>query len=149
MLAAMSSQDDLNALLNGAVDVATDQLSADSEFAPFALAMQAEDGEIFHLEPEEDDAELESEQVIAALAEGLRTAAREGRWRATAIVADVTLEDEEGQAVTSGIHISLEHADGDPVTAVVPYEIGAEEMELGELIAEPGEPVVFAQKLTN
>jgi hypothetical protein len=145
----MSSQDDLNALLNGAVDVATDLLGAHSEFAPFALAMQASDGEIFHLEPEEEGEELDPEQVAAALAGGLREAAREGRWRATAIVADVTLEDEEGEPVTAAIHVSLEHADDDPVTAVVPYDVGDEQVELGELMAEPGEAVVFVEQLSN
>jgi hypothetical protein len=149
MLRAMSSQDDLNALLNGAVDVATDLLATDSEFAPFALAIQAEDGEIFHLEPDEEDMDLDAQQVAAALAGGLREAANEGRWRATAIVADVTLEDEEGEAVTAAIHVSLEHADGEPVTAVVPYEIGDENVELGDLMAEPGESVVFVERLQN
>lgn len=145
----MSSQDDLNALLNGAVDVATDRLAADSEFSPFALAMQAEDGEIFHLEPDEKDLELDAEQVVAALAGGLREAAQEGRWRATVIVADVTLEDEEGEPVTAAIHLSLEHADDDPVTAVVPYAIGDEQVELADLMAEPGESRVFVEHLQN
>jgi len=145
----MSSQDDLNALLNGAVDVATDLLAANSEFVPFALATQASDGEIFHLEPDEDDADLDPEQVAAALAGGLRDAAAQGRWRATAIVADVTLEDDEGEAVTAAIHVSLEHAEDEPVTAVVPYEIDGDQVELGELMAEPGESVVFVETLQN
>ena len=139
----MSSQDDLNALLNGAVDVATDFLSERSEFAPFALAMQASDGEIFQVEPDEEDTELDAEHVAAALAGGLREGAREGRWRAIALVADVTLEDDEGEAVTAAIHISLEHTDADPVTCVVPYAIDGDQVELDELIAEPGEAVIF------
>lgn len=139
----MSSRDDLNALLNGAVDVATDQLEARSEFAPFALAMQASDGEIFQVEPDEEDADLDAEHVAAALAGGLRRGAREGRWRAVALVADVTLEDEEGEAVTAAIHIGLEHADDDPVTCVVPYAIEGDQVELDELMAEPGEPLIF------
>lgn len=140
----MSSQDDLNALLNGAVDVATDLLAERSEFPPFALAMQASDGEIFQVEPDEEDAELDAEHVAAALAGGLREGAREGRWRAIALVADVTLEDDEGEAVTAAIHISLEHVDADPVTCVVPYAIDGEQVELDDLMAEPGDAIVFA-----
>ncbi len=143
----MSEQDDLNELLNGAVDVATDMLSEHSEFAPFALAMQP-DGEIFHLEPEEDDLEDDG-QIVAALREGLREAALEGRWRAVAVVADVTVEDEEGQPMSAAIHIAMEHATGDPVTCTVPYAIEEEQVVLDELFAEPGDTVVFRRELVN
>jgi len=141
----MSSRDDLNELLNGAIDVATDRLQTTTEFAPFALAMQADDGEVFHLEPddEEDDSEAPDEQVIAALRGGLREAATAGRWRAVAICADVTIEDDAGEAVTSAIHVMLEHADHDPVACTVPYAIAEDAVELSELMAEPGESVVF------
>jgi hypothetical protein len=92
------SRDDLNELLSGAVDVATDRLAEESEFAPFALAMQASDGEVLHLEPEE--AELEDpEEVRAVLLAGLREGAMDGRFRATAMVTDVTLEDDEGEPI--------------------------------------------------
>lgn len=138
-------QDDLNALLNGAVDVATDLLTSGTEFLPFALAMQAEDGEIFHLEPEED-AEAAHEHIVAALRAGLQESADEGRWRAVAVVADVTLEDEEGQPVTSAIHIMLEHRAGEAVDCSVPYAIGDDAVELEDLMAEPGELILFAPK---
>jgi len=143
----MSSRDDLNELLNGAIDVATDRLQTTTEFAPFALAMQADDGEIFHLEPDDDEDEHDSdashEQVIAALRGGLREAATKGRWRAVAICADVTIEDDEGEPVTSAIHVMLEHADHDPVACTVPYAIAEDAVELSELMAEPGESSVF------
>lgn len=144
----MSEQDDLNELLNGAVDVATDRLAKRSEFAPFALAMQP-DGEVFHLEPEDDDLDPDEGQVVLALRGGLREAAREGRWKATAVVADVTVEDDEGEAMTSAIHIAMEHASGDPVTCTVPYAIEDDEVVLDELFAEPGETVVFKRDLVN
>ena len=140
----MSVEDDYNALLNGAIDVATDFLSQHSEFPPFAMAMQDEDGELFHIEPEgEEGEELDSETVMAAMAAGLRDDARGGRWRAIALVADVTLEDDGGEAVTAAIHVAMEHRDDDPVSAVLPYAIDGEQVELDELIAEPGEAVDF------
>ena len=142
-----SSRDDLNALLNGAIDVATDLLAKQTEFVPFALAMQRDDGEIFHVEPEgeEGDAAVADDHVITALRRGLSEDVGEGRWRAIAVCADVTLEDEEGGAVTSAIHVMLEHASEDPVTCTVPYAIGADAVELQDLVAEPGEPHVFAE----
>lgn len=141
------SRDDLNELLNAAVDVATDRLTEESEFAPFGLAMQTEDGEILHVEPDEEGFD-DPEQVRALLVAGLREGAVEGRYRAIAIVSDVTLEDDEGEAVSSAVHVALEHADSDPVTCIVPYDIG-DEVELGELAAEPGDRVVFREVVEN
>ncbi len=141
------SRDDLNELLNAAVDLATDRLAEESEFLPFGLAMQSEDGEILHVEPEEEGID-EPEQVRTLLIAGLREAALEGRYRAVAIVSDVTLEDDEGEAVTSAVHVALEHADDEPVTCIVPYDIG-DEVELGELAAEPGDRVVFRELVEN
>ncbi len=143
------TREDLNALLNAAVDVATAHLREESEFAPFALAMQAEDGEILHMEADEESPYEDPDELRAVLVAGLREGASEGRFRAVAIVTDVTLEDDEGQPVTSAIHASLEHADDEPVTCVVPYELGAESVELGDLVAEPGDSVVFTEILQN
>ena len=137
----MSAADDLNALLGSAVDVATDLLADATEFAPFALAMRRGDDEIVHLEPEQPDDDPET--IISALEEGLREAAEQGRYRAVAIVSDVTVEDDDGELVTSAIHIAMEHAEEDAVSCVVPYTIGEAEVELGDLIAEPTERVIF------
>ncbi len=149
MLQLTMSQDDLNDLLGGAVEVAKEYLADATEFAPFALAMQIEDGEMIHLEPEEDASLEDAEQVRAVLVAGLREGVRQGRFKATAIVSDVTLEDDKGEAVVSAIHVALEHADADPVTCIVPYEIAAENVELAELMAEPGERVVFEELVEN
>ena len=85
----------------------------------------------------------------ALLIAGLREGAVEGRYRAVAIVSDVTLEDEAGEAVTSAVHVAIEHADDDPVTCIVPYDLGEETVELGELAAEPGERHVFKEMVEN
>lgn len=145
------SRDDLNELLNGAVELASEQLQDDSEFAPFALAMQTESGEILHLEPDDDaDEEIkEPEQVRALLVAGLREGAMQGHYRAVAIVTDVTLEDDQGEPISSAIHVALEHADEEPVTCIVPYEIGTEDVELADLVAEPGERVIFQEMVEN
>lgn len=143
----MAEREELNELLNGAVEVATERLAADTEFLPFALAMQTEDDEVFHLEPDEEDLSDGEDQglIVAALRSGLRDAAGEGRWKAVAIVADVTVEDEDGQAVTSAIQIWLEHVGTEAISCTIPYEIGDDAVELAELVAEPGESTVFAE----
>ena len=139
----MNERDDLNALLSGAVDHATDLLAEHNEFAPFALAMQLSDGELFHIEPDEPGDATDSGELMDALVASL-SEARE-RWRAIGIVADGTLEDDDGEAITSVIHISMEHIEGEAATVLVPYAINDETVELGELVAEPMAPQVFVK----
>jgi hypothetical protein len=139
-------RDEMNDLLNGAVEVAAEMLEQEGEFEPFALALR-NDGEIMHLSPEEDGEELEPEQVV----ESLRKTLREARdtYRAVAVVADVTLEDETDQAMTAAIQVSMEHTVDEPVNCYVPYEFKGEALELAELVGEPGERFVFAADRPN
>ena len=133
-------RDELNELLNDAVEVAAELLEKDGEFEPFALALR-QDGEILHLSSEEQGDDLQPEQIV----ESLRSTLREARdaYRAVAVVADVTLEDDDSQAVSAAIHVAMEHAAGEPVTCYVPYEFKGEALELAELVGEPGETFVF------
>ena len=142
-------QHDLHNLLNAALDVATEHLTAHSEFAPFALAMQATDGEVFHLEP---DAELDGapgDEIVEALAFKLRNEAANGRWRAVGIAADVTLEDEDDEPITAAIHLTLEHLSGESVVCVVPYSIEGSEVALADLMTETADPIVFERQAIN
>ncbi|UJR85340.1 hypothetical protein [Sandaracinus amylolyticus] len=141
------AREELNDLLNGAVEVAAEMLEQEGEFEPFALALR-KDGEIMHLSPDEEgEDEREPEQVV----ESLRKTLRESRedYRAVAVVADVTLEDENDQAMTAAIHVAMEHAAEEPVNCYVPYEFKGEALELAELVGEPGERVVFAGDRPN
>lgn len=135
-------REELNELLNDAVGVATEMLEEDGEFEPFALALK-NDGQVMHLSPEgEQPDELEPEAVV----ESLRNTLREARtdYRAIAVVADVTLEDENDEPMTAAIHVAMEHAAEEPVSCYVPYEISdGKGVELADLVGEPGERFVF------
>jgi hypothetical protein len=140
-------REELNELLNGAVDVAAELLEKDGEFEPFALALR-NDGEVLHLTSElEGDDGMEPERVVDSLRASLREA-RTG-YRATAIVADVTLEDETDQAMTAAIHIAMEHALEEPVNCYIPYEFEGETLALADLVPEPGERFVFEFERPN
>lgn len=139
-------KDEMDDLLNNAVEVAAEMLEQEGEFEPFALALR-KDGEMMHLSPEEDGEELEPEQVV----ESLRNTLRDARdiYRAVAVVADVTLEDESEQAMTAAIQVSMEHSIEEPVNCYVPYEFKGEALELADLVGEPGERFVFAADVPN
>jgi hypothetical protein len=139
-------REELNDLLNGAIEVAAEMLEQEGEFEPFALAMR-QDGEILHLSPEDGDEELEAEQVVESLRKTLREAA--SSYRAVAVVADVTLEDENDEAMTAAIQVSMEHTIEEPVNCYVPYEFNGQALELADLVGEPGERFVFGTERPN
>lgn len=132
---------ELETLLNGAVEVAAERLEKDGEFDPFALALRY-DGEVVQLDADvEAESQLEPEAVVTSLRNALRNARHE--YKAVAVVADVTLEDENDQPMTAAIQISMEHEQDDPVNCYVPYEFEGKTLELAELVGEPGERHVF------
>lgn len=139
-------KEDLDVLLNGSIEMASDLLAQDGEFEPFALALR-KNGEILHLAPEDHDEDLEPEAVV----ETLRSALRDQRAAllAIAIVADVTLEDDDGQRMAVAISVAMEHTSGDAVNCYVPYEIEGEEVQLADLLGEPGERFVFGSDAPN
>jgi hypothetical protein len=148
-------RDQLNELLNGAVEAASELLEADGEFDPFALALRR-DGEVLHLTSDgghvangkEEDEGPDPDAVVESLRNTLRE--RREELTAIAIVADVTLEDEEDQAMTAAIAVSLEHVVEEPIACFIPYEIDEKnKVALADLIGEPGERHVFAESLAN
>ena len=147
-------RDQLNDLLNGAVEAASELLEADGEFDPFALALR-HDGEVLHLTSDgghvstgDDDEGPDPDAVVESLRNTLRE--RREELTAIAIVADVTLEDETDQAMTAAIAISLEHVVEDPIACFVPYEIDEKnKVALADLIGEPGERHVFEVSVAN
>jgi hypothetical protein len=147
-----SPRGQLNELLNGAVEVAVDLLSENGEFDPFALALRT-DGEVLHLgsdagETPADGESPDPDAVIASLRTSLQQ--RKAELIAVAIVADVTLEDEDSEATTAAIAISMEHVVEEPVSCFLPYEIDEKnEVGLADLVGEPGERHVFPAPVAN
>lgn len=137
----------MNELLNDAVEVASELLESNGEFEPFALALLG-DGKILHLEAENADGnEVDSDQLVEHLLETLRE--RLPELRATAVVADVTLENEDAETVTSAIAVQMEHINDEPVTCFLAYEFRGDALELADLVSEPGERYVFPAQMVN
>jgi len=144
-----SPRGQLNELLNECVEAACELLVEHGEFDPFALALMT-DGELLHLD---SDAGVPSGDSDGdAIIESLRASLKERRAEliATAIVADVTLEDEDSEATTAAIAVSMEHVVEEPVSCFLPYEIDAKnEIALADLVGEPGERHVFPAPVAN
>lgn len=150
MLRAMNAQNDMNELLAGAVDLATEFLARASEFEPFGLAMSASDGTIMHVAPEDSGPSLDAPEILALLRAELREAAHEGTYRAAALVSDVTVEDDNAQPITSAIRVIVEHHDTEgAIQCVLPYSIHNDEVELDEMTVEQHDTSIFIPPVPN
>ena len=111
---------DLDQLLSASLEAATQLLSVDGEFYPFAVAL-TEAGELVAPAVDPHDDQPAAETVVALLLDALR----DGRdtIRAAALVSDVTIAGDPGQE-RDAIRVELEPRIGDAVTVVVPYDEG-------------------------
>ncbi|MCW2842625.1 MAG: hypothetical protein JWN22_541 [Nocardioides sp.] len=133
-----TAQDDLDALLNAAIEFAEQQLVEHGGMYPFAAAV-SESGEIDILafEPDEGE-EPEPEDVLENLRVAARESARSGR--AAAFVSDVLLEDD-----ADALRIEMEHRDGVTFEIFLPYTSDAETQSIvfGEMAAADGEASIW------
>lgn len=135
---------DLENLLGTGVGAAQEQLQRNGGFLPFALVVE-DDGEVrlVAVSPadaeEGSDGDFDADSMISDLTELLRQ--NRADFRATAIVSDILLVEEESDA----IHVAAEHRDGSVFAAVLPYaaNIAARSWEFGQLAADTNEPSIW------
>ena len=135
---------DLENLLGTGVGAAQEQLQRNGGFLPFALVVE-NDGEVrlVAVTPadaeESADADFDADGMISDLTAVLRQ--NRAEFRATAIVCDILLVEEESDA----IHVAAEHRDGSVFAAVLPYSANTStsEWEFGQLTADTNEPSVW------
>jgi hypothetical protein len=127
---------DLDQLLSASLEAATQLLSVDGEFYPFAVAL-TEAGELVAPAVDPGVDTPTADDVVALLLDALR----EGRdaIRAAAVVSDVTIAGDVGHE-RDAIRVELEPRVGDAVTVVVPYVEGP---RLDEPFGIPGQRRVF------
>jgi hypothetical protein len=135
---------DLENLLGTGVGAAQEQLERNGGFLPFALVVE-DDGEVrlVAVSPadaeEGSDGDFDADSMISDLTEVLRQNRED--FRATAIVSDILLVEEESDA----IHVAAEHRDGSVFAAVLPYaaNVAAHTWEFGQLAADTNEPSIW------
>lgn len=135
---------DLENLLGTGVGAAQEQLQRNGGFLPFALVVE-NDGEVrlVAVTPadaeEGSDADFDADAMISDITDALRQ--NRADFRATAIVCDILLVEEESDA----IHVAAEHRDGSVFAAVLPYsaKVATREWEFGQLAADTNEPSIW------
>lgn len=159
-----TSAADLENLLGTGVGAAQEQLERNGGFLPFALVVEndgdvrlvavtpgiangdadgAVDGDavgtVEGVGAVDAETDFDADGMISDLTELLRQ--HRDEFRAAAIVCDITLLDEDSDA----IHVAAEHQDGSVFAAVMPYGPAptADGLAFGELAADSNEPAVW------
>lgn len=121
-----STQDDMDAVLDAALDLATEQLDSTGRLLPFAVALRRGSLEAISAAPGEEG---DTMSFLAGLRQGLRE--QRAELSAAAIVADASVEG--GDAV----QVRIEHADrsAPALVTALPYRRAAGGVTYGELRA--------------
>ena len=134
----------MDVLLTEAMQAAQFFLEKNGEFFPFAVTL-APDCRLNHAQGYTGSNQPDVAEIRTLLERGLSEGAMHGRYRAVAVVSNVTVRSEAG--ATDAIRVHLEHSDGRCVVCFLPYGestpgAGATGPWYGQVYAEQGEPFV-------
>ena len=136
---------DCERLLEAVLPLAEQMLETHREFYPYGGAMKP-GGEIVSIGALGDgDEQPPSDQLIGQLKAAFMEGARTGTYLATALVYDVTITGDDGEA-SNAIAASLNHRDGYSVIVLAPYAFDGKALLLADLMAQAGEGDIFPAK---
>jgi hypothetical protein len=140
------NRDDLDPLLDDALQTAQQLLQENGEFFPFGVALGA-DGTRRHVGGWSGTESPNSETLAELLLAGFRRGADAGEYRATGLVQDVRVRDGNSDSVSDAICVTLEHRDGTCINCYLPYARAVSgTFTYGEVFADLAEGTVFAQE---
>jgi len=135
---------DLDLLFDDAVQTACHFLEKHGEFFPFGVVLTAA-GERHHVEGWTGSEQPPTETLVEMLIRGFRSGADTGEYRATALVKDVRVHDNERDVTSDAVAVTLEHRDGTAIQCFLPYERTESGVDYGEVFANPLERTVFRE----
>ena len=111
---------DADRLAEAFLPIAKDVLAKAGSFFPFGGAMTpADEMDIFSA----GDTGTDEDEILATLTSGFKVAVAEGRYKAVAIIGDVTVKRTKDSEPGSAILMQIEHRDGYCVDAFWPYSL--------------------------
>lgn len=136
------SRDEMDSLLNEAIDTSLYFLKKIGEFFPFAVGITTE-SEIRHIHGYLNEERPASDDVIQMLQNSLKYEVQNGNFHAIAIISDIKLTDSNTDKVVNAIRANIEHKNSNPITCYLPYEIEDGAVSTDKIIALPGPSVFF------
>ncbi len=133
---------DCEVLMNSVIPFAEQMLSSHGEFLPFGGAMRSS-GELVSVAGYDGDERPQSSDVIRLIKEGFIEAARQGQFKATALVYDVRTVVPSTGNKSDAIAVSLNHRDSYSIVVIFPYKIDNGKLTVGDAFAQKGEADIF------
>jgi hypothetical protein len=134
---------ELDRLLNAVLPFAQELLAKHHEFYPFGASIDS-NGEISQVNASVGKENPHSQEVLDSLVAAFRERALRDRLRAAAICLDVRTIPPGSSEKTDAISVRLEHADGEAIEVLLPYERdGLARYRYGTLFAIKGECSIF------
>ncbi len=133
---------DCEALMNSVIPFAEQMLSHHGEFLPFGGAMRS-GGEMVSVAGYDGDEHPQSSDVVHLIKEGFIEAARQGQYKATALVYNARVKLPSTDDKSDAIVVSLNHRDGYSIVVAFPYRIDGGKLTMGTTFAQMGEADIF------
>ncbi len=131
---SMTAKQQVEQLMNEGVPFAKKMLSDYGEFYPFGLVLLA-DGTIQHVGAKGQSEHPPSQELIDLLIDSFRKGAKEGRYKAVAVVLDVKVKSPTGGGNIDAVQVGLEHRDSYCADVYFPYTINKGTVTFGEIWA--------------
>jgi hypothetical protein len=128
--------------MNAALPFAEEMLATYGEFLPYGQAM-AEDGKIVAVGATDGREHPPSKDLIQILKDGFKAGAREGKYKATAIVYDIWIALPGTDMKSDAIAVSLNHRGGYSALVFFPYQLEGQQVVMGDVFAQEEENYVF------
>src|SRR5215813_3343708 len=133
---------DCDALLNSLLPVAEQMLTTHGKFFPFGGAMRA-DGQVVSIAGYDGDERTQPIDVITLMKDAFVAAARNGEYKATAIVYDARVKMRSTEEKSDAVAVSLNHRDNYSVVVFFPYKVESGKLTVGTVFAQAGEADIF------
>lgn len=132
-------------LMNAALPFAEQMLQKRGEFFPYGATLKG-NGEIAYTAGYDGREQPPSNDIISLLKQGFVQGAKQGQYKATALVYDVKVTLQSTGQKSDAIAVSLNHRDNYSVVVLFPYQLKNGKLTFGEVFAQKGESDVFPAK---
>jgi hypothetical protein len=133
---------DCEALMNSVLPFAEQMLTTHGAFIPFGGAMRP-DGQLVSIAGYDGNKHLQPIDVMTLMKDAFIAAARNGEYKATAVVYDVRVKLPSTEEKSDAIAVSLNHRESYSVIVLFPYKIDTGKLILGTAFAQEGEADIF------
>jgi hypothetical protein len=139
----MTPKEELQELVDAFLPHAQQLLAENGEFYPFGGAINSK-GEIISVAAYDGDEHPASQTLIDLLVQSFKAEAKQGTYRATAIVYDVRVVPPDTEEKSDAICLDLDHVEGLSLTALLPYSFNGDgEIVYTKLFAQAGGNKIF------